>query len=70
MLLLLFWEATSVLSFLLVGFEHDSHDSRESARQALLIKDKGKPSTQIVAADWARLDKRPNIRVAAALADA
>lgn len=39
------------------------------SRQALLIKDKGKPSTQIVAADWARLDKRPNIRVAAALAE-
>ena len=39
------------------------------SRQALLIKDKGKPSTQVVAADWARLDKRPNIRVAAALAE-
>ena len=39
------------------------------SRQALLIRDKGKPSTQVVAADWARLDKRPNIRVAAALAE-
>ncbi|MCP3735365.1 lytic transglycosylase domain-containing protein [Sphingomonas sp. RP10(2022)] len=39
------------------------------SRQALLIKDKGRPSTQVVAADWARLDKRPNIRVAAALAE-
>ncbi|MFN3435398.1 MAG: lytic transglycosylase domain-containing protein, partial [Sphingomonas sp.] len=39
------------------------------SRQALLIRDKGKPSTQIVAADWTRLDKRPNVRVAAALAE-
>lgn len=39
------------------------------SRQALLIRDKGKPSTQVVAADWTRLDKRPNIRVAAALAE-
>ncbi|MEH3160257.1 MAG: lytic transglycosylase domain-containing protein [Sphingomonas taxi] len=39
------------------------------SRQALLIKDKGKPAAQVVAADWARLDKRPNVRVAAALAE-
>ncbi|EZP48997.1 lytic transglycosylase domain-containing protein [Sphingomonas sp. RIT328] len=39
------------------------------ARQALLIRDTSRPSTQVVAADWARLDKRPNIRVAAALAE-
>ena len=41
LLLLLFWEATSVLSFLLVGFERDSPDSRESARQALLVTGAG-----------------------------
>lgn len=41
LLLLLFWEATSVLSFLLVGFEHDSQDSRDSARQALLVTGAG-----------------------------
>ena len=40
-LLLLFWEATSVLSFLLVGFEHDRPDSRDSARQALLVTGAG-----------------------------
>lgn len=40
-LLLLFWEATSVLSFLLVGFEHDQQDSRDSARQALLVTGAG-----------------------------
>jgi len=39
------------------------------ARQALLIRDKGRPQTQVVAADWARLDKRPNLRVAAALTE-
>lgn len=32
LLLLLFCEAKSVLSFLLAGFGNDSHDSRESAR--------------------------------------
>ena len=37
LLLFLFWEATSVLSFLLVGFSHDRQDAREAARQALLI---------------------------------
>ena len=39
------------------------------ARQALLIRDKSRPQTQVVAADWARLDKRPNLRVAAALTE-
>lgn len=39
------------------------------SRQALLIKDKGRPSMQVVAADWKRLDKRPNLRVAAALVE-
>ena len=39
------------------------------ARQALLIRDNGKPQTQVVAADWVRLDKRPNMRVAAALTE-
>lgn len=41
LLLLLFWEATSVLSFLLVGFEHGGQDSRDSARQALLVTGAG-----------------------------
>lgn len=41
LLLLLFWEATSILSFLLVGFGHDSQDSRDSARQALLLTGAG-----------------------------
>ncbi len=37
LLLFLFWEATSVLSFLLVGFSNERQDAREAARQALLI---------------------------------
>ena len=41
LLLLLFWEATSLLSFLLVGFEHERQDSRDSARQALLVTGAG-----------------------------
>ena len=41
LLLLLFWEAKSVLSFLLAGFGNDSHDSRESARQALPVTGAG-----------------------------
>ena len=35
--LFLFWELTSVLSFLLVGFNHDDDQARASARQALLV---------------------------------
>lgn len=36
-LLFLFWEATSLLSFLLVGFHNDLEKSRKNASQALLI---------------------------------
>jgi multicomponent Na+:H+ antiporter subunit A len=35
--LFLFWELTSVTSFLLVGFNHEDAKARESARQAMLI---------------------------------
>lgn len=37
LLLFLFWEATSVLSFLLIGFDHEKKISRDSALHALLI---------------------------------
>ncbi|QQL45574.1 hydrogen gas-evolving membrane-bound hydrogenase subunit E [Sulfuriroseicoccus oceanibius] len=36
-LLFLFWEATSLLSFLLVGFHHEKEDSRKKAAQGLLV---------------------------------
>jgi len=36
-LLFLFWELTSLTSFLLVGFKHEDTQARASARQALLI---------------------------------
>ena len=39
--LFLFWEATSVLSFLLVGFDHERSGSRKSAQQALMITGMG-----------------------------
>ena len=39
--LFLFWEATSVLSFLLVGFDHEQPGSRKSAQQALLVTGTG-----------------------------
>ncbi|WP_375184091.1 hydrogen gas-evolving membrane-bound hydrogenase subunit E [Aquabacterium sp.] len=39
--LFLFWEATSVLSFLLVGFDHTQTGSRKSAQQALLVTGTG-----------------------------
>ena len=39
------------------------------ARQALALKDVTKPATGTVGRDWALLDKRPNVRVAAALAE-
>jgi len=37
LVLFVFWELTSVFSFLLIGFEHTSQASRDSARQALLV---------------------------------
>jgi multicomponent Na+:H+ antiporter subunit A len=42
-LLLIFicWEATTILSFLLIGFEHDNTSTRENARQALLVTGAG-----------------------------
>ncbi len=35
--LFVFWELTSVLSFLLVGYHHEQESARKSAQQALLI---------------------------------
>jgi multicomponent Na+:H+ antiporter subunit A len=40
-LLFLFWELTSVLSFLLVGFNHEQAASRRSAQQALIVTGSG-----------------------------
>ncbi|WP_093664055.1 lytic transglycosylase domain-containing protein [Sphingomonas gellani] len=39
------------------------------ARQALLLQSAVTPKSGLVASDWAALDRRPNIRVAAALAE-
>jgi len=39
--LFVFWELTTVFSYLLIGFEHESEDSRKSARQALLVTGAG-----------------------------
>jgi len=36
-LLFIFWESTSILSFLMVGFYYENESARESARRALLI---------------------------------
>jgi len=36
-LLFIFWELTTITSFLLVGFDHESKNARRSALQALLI---------------------------------
>jgi len=40
-LLFIFWELTSVLSFLLVGFDHEQESSRKSAQQAILVTGAG-----------------------------
>jgi len=37
LLLFIFWESTTLLSFLLIGFDHENTDARENARQALLV---------------------------------
>ena len=39
--LFVFWELTSVTSYLLIGFNHDEEDSRRSALQALLVTGMG-----------------------------
>ncbi len=39
--LFLFWEATSLLSFLLVGFNHERPESRKSAQQSLMVTGAG-----------------------------
>ena len=39
------------------------------ARQALGMRQKAAPKNQLVASDWAALDRRPNVRVAAALVE-
>lgn len=39
--LFLFWEMTSLISFLLVGFNHEDAGSRKSAQQALLVTGTG-----------------------------
>ena len=37
LLFFVFWELTSLFSFLLIGFDHESAKARSSARQALLV---------------------------------
>jgi multicomponent Na+:H+ antiporter subunit A len=39
--LFVFWELTTVLSFLLIGFEHEKETARRHARQALLVTGAG-----------------------------
>jgi multicomponent Na+:H+ antiporter subunit A len=40
-LLFVFWEATTILSYLLIGFDHENHTAREHARQAILVTGAG-----------------------------
>ena len=41
LLLFVFWEATTIFSYLLIGFDHDAAAARDNARQALLITGAG-----------------------------
>jgi len=41
LVLFVFWEGTSLLSFLLVGFYHERSESRASAQQSLLVTGSG-----------------------------
>lgn len=41
MALFVFWELTTIFSYLLIGFEHEQAASRKSARQALLVTGAG-----------------------------
>ncbi|KAA3662203.1 MAG: putative monovalent cation/H+ antiporter subunit A [Chloroflexi bacterium] len=40
-LLFVFWELTSISSYLLIGFKHEYESSRDAARQALLVTGSG-----------------------------
>jgi multicomponent Na+:H+ antiporter subunit A len=37
LLMFVFWEGTTIFSYLLIGFDHESARARENARQALLV---------------------------------
>ena len=37
LLMFVFWEATTVFSYLLIGFDHESDSARNNARQAILV---------------------------------
>lgn len=37
LLLFVFWEGTTIFSYLLIGFDHESNTARENARQSLLV---------------------------------
>ncbi len=39
--LFVFWELTSIASYLLIGFKHEKQDARDAARQALLVTGAG-----------------------------
>ena len=39
--LFVFWELTTITSYLLIGFDHKTENGRRSARQALLVKGGG-----------------------------
>ncbi len=41
LLLFVFWEATTILSYLLIGFDHESATARANAKQAILITGAG-----------------------------
>jgi len=41
MLLFIFWEGTTVFSYLLIGFDHESDIARDNARQSILITSAG-----------------------------
>lgn len=41
LLLFVFWEGTTVFSYLLIGFDHESYTARDNARQAILITGAG-----------------------------
>lgn len=41
LLLFVFWEGTTVFSYLLIGFENESETARDSARQAILVTGAG-----------------------------
>jgi len=66
LLIFVFWEITSVASYLLIGFNHEDEEAREGARRALLVTGTAQPGldAKLAAAVAAPVKAATNARLA------